>query len=89
MVGWFDGESERIGFWMVYQSSYISGWGPAHTRFKKAEIKIILYFVFSFVFMCVFVSERERQRERLCMCLFVDKIIREGLFERIRYCIVD
>ena len=67
MVGWFDGESERVGFWMVYQSSYISGWGPAHTRFKKAEIKIVLYFVFR---SCVFLLVRGREKERVrdCVC---------------------
>jgi len=28
-----------MGRWrkVIYQSSYISGWGPAHTRFKKGS----------------------------------------------------
>ena len=51
----FTNEDGKIYFWngatSVYQSSYISGWGPAHTLFKKAVNLKIKYLNFSILYL--------------------------------------
>ena len=45
----------QLIFWNVafsdYQSSYISGWGPAHTLLKNAENKSCIIFIMIFHFL--------------------------------------
>ncbi len=41
LFGWFS-----VLYLFLYQSSYISGWGPAHTLFRNAEKNNVITFFF-------------------------------------------
>ena len=55
----FTNEDGKLKFWNgatgVYQSSYISGWGPAHTLLKNAEILKLIIILLCLHFSLTFV----------------------------------